>query len=212
MASLSNFARPQLSWAHLVSDILSPPIVWLLLVLLIAFNYTASAGEALYWASIYGLLICVLPAVYILIMVWQGKIGDMHMRKRQDRYRPLAIALIGAIMAWLLLRAMGAPRVFPLLALFGLVQIGVVTLVTFRWKISMHAMGITAAVVALGIMFHIHAGLLAVPLIILVGAARLHLNCHSSAQICAGALVGALVPVGLLLLLPEALHVAVQAV
>ena len=205
MASLTNFARPQLSWPHLVSDILSPPFVWLMLVGLVALEYTQTPLEALYWASIFGLLVCVLPVAYIIAMVGMGKISDLHMRNRKDRYRPLVVAIIGAVLASLLLRNMGAPRVFTLLALFGLVQISVIALVTLRWQISMHAMGITAAVVASGIIFNPHWALLGVPLIILVSAARLHLKCHNAAQILAGSMVGAFVPVILLTMVPHVL-------
>ncbi len=205
MASLTNFARLQLSWSHLVSDLLSPPVVWLALVVFVALKHTATLLEAFYWASIFGLLVCVLPTAYIIAMVSMGKIGDLHMRDRAERHRPLVVAIIGTVLAWLLLRMMGAPRVFTLLAIFGLVQISVIALVTLYWQISMHAMGITAAVVAFGVIFDPYLALWGVPLIIVVSAARIHLKCHSAAQILAGSLVGALVPVLLLLVMPELL-------
>ncbi len=104
-------------------------------------------------------------------------------------------------MAWWVLRFMGAPPVLPLLALFSLVQIATMALITLVWQISMHAMSIAGATIATALLFGIGYALFTVPLIMLVSAARLKLNRHTPPQIIARTLVGALVPVVVLALL-----------
>jgi hypothetical protein len=192
---------PEFSWARVVSDVVSPPVVWAVMVLPVAFAYSATAGQALGWALIYSLLICLLPLVFIGGMVWYGKIGDMHMKERRDRLYPFIVSILCTTLACIILYAMNAPRILPLLALISLINITVIAIITLMWQISMHAMSITSATIAVGVFFSVGSALLLVPLVVLVGAARLSLKRHTPAQILAGTLVGALVPVIVLLLI-----------
>lgn len=198
---------PQLSWARLVSDILSPPVIWVVLALLVAAAYTQSVGEAVQWAAIYSLLICIAPLLFVAFMVWRGKIGDIHMAERRERIVPLLVTTMGALMAFLILWELKAPPALPLLAFISLVQIIIMLLITMAWQISMHTMGITGATVAIGIVFNMALAMSLVPLIVLVGAARLKLKRHTPAQILAGTLVGALVPITVLLILAVSLKI-----
>lgn len=183
-----------LLWARLVSNILSPPVIWAIMAFPIAFRDAASSEQALTWAVIYCLLVCLLPLLYVVWMVKRGTITDLHMEMRQQRIRPFIVSIICTTIAWWTLRFLGAPSVVPLFALFSLVQIAVVAVITLVWQISMHAMSITGAVVAAGAFFGIIPALILLPLIILVSAARLKLQRHTLAQVIAGALVGVLVP------------------
>jgi hypothetical protein len=184
----------KLSWARLVSNILSPPVIWAIMAFPIAFRDAPSREQALAWAAIYCLLVCLLPLLYVALMVRRGRISDIHMQFRQQRIRPFVVSIICTTIAWWTLRFMGAPPVVPLFALFSLVQIAVVAVITLVWQISMHAMSITGAVVAAGAFFGVVPALILLPLIILVSAARLKLQRHTPAQVVAGALVGVIVP------------------
>jgi membrane-associated phospholipid phosphatase len=164
----------------------------------IAFRDADSQAQALTWAAIYCLLVCLLPLLYVAWMVKRGSISDLHMQIRQQRLRPFVVSLVCTTIAWWVLRFLGAPSVVPLFTLFSLVQIAVVAAITLVWQISMHAMSITGAVVATGAFFGIVPALILLPLIVLVGAARLKLERHTPAQVVAGALVGVVVPLTLL--------------
>lgn len=195
-----NFSKP--SWARVVSDVLSPPVVWGLLVIPVALQYTETRSNALFWAILYSVFICIIPVVFIAWMVARGKIGDIHMKERKERFRPMLVAIVCTSIVWWLLRRLDAPPAFPLLALMTLVQITFIMLITLAWQISMHMMSIAGATVAIGIIFSIGAAMAMIPLVMLVGAARLQLKRHTPAQVIAGTIVGALVPVLLLGLLP----------
>src|SRR4051794_26725221 len=109
------FRVPEFSWARVVSDVVSPPVVWAVMVLPVAIAYSATVSQALGWAFLYSLLICLLPLAFISLMVWWGKIGDIHMKERRDRFYPFLVSIVCTLFACILLYAMDAPRVLPLL-------------------------------------------------------------------------------------------------
>lgn len=191
---LRNLNYP-LSWARLVSDILSPPVVWAIFAFPIAFHESESQFQALVWATVYIVLVCVLPLLYIALMVRRGSITDIHMRVRQQRLRPFMVSIVCTALAWFILRAIGAPPVVPLFAMFSLIQLAVMAAITLVWQISIHAVSITGVTIATGLLFGLLPALLTAPLIVLVGAARLKLRRHTPAQVVVGTVVGAIVPV-----------------
>ena len=192
---------PQISWARLVSNILSPPVIWSFLAFPIAFRQAATPEKALLWAFTYCLMVCILPAIYIGYMVWRGQITDLHMEVRKERIRPFLVSLGGTALAWVLLRSMGAPPLLSTFALVSFVLLGTMLLVTLVWQISMHSMSITCAVVATGALYGLGPALLVSPLIPVVGVARLKLRRHTVAEVVAGSLVGAGVTALLLVIL-----------
>ena len=207
MASLSRIKQklPAYSWARLVSDLVSPPVVWAILVIPVALQYSRTTAEALMWSALYSFFICVIPLGFVAYMVKIGRIGDIHMKERRERLRPLLLSIICTTIVWWLLRVGDAPPALPLLALISLIQISIIALITLVWQISMHMMSIAGAAIAVGIIFSMSVGFLMVPLVPLVGAARLKLKRHTPAQIVAGTIIGALVPVLLLMWLPMSL-------
>ncbi len=180
------------SWARLISNILSPPVVWGFLAFPIAFRAAETTQQAILWAVTYGMFVCLMPAVYIGWMVWRGKITDIHMQVREQRIRPFIVSIVGTAVAWQVLQLMGAPSLLPLFALFSLIQIAVMLAVTLKWQISMHSMSITCAVVTTGALYGLGPALLVSPLIPVVGAARIKLQRHTLSQVVAGGLVGAI--------------------
>ena len=192
---------PQISWARLISNILSPPVIWGCSPFQLPFAKRSRREQALLWAFTYCVMVCLLPAVYIGFMVWRGHITDLHMEVRKERIRPFLVSLIGTALAWEMLRLMGAPPLLPTFALVSFVLLGTMLLVTLVWQISMHSMSITCAVVATGALYGLGPALLLSPLIPVVGAARLKLRRHTLAEVVAGSLVGGCVTVLLLLIL-----------
>lgn len=184
-------------WAQVVSNALSPPLVWAVMVLPIAFRDARTPLQAFEWAFVYGLLVCLLPMLYVAWMVHRGSITDLHMRVRRERLRPFAVSLVCTLTAWGALVAMEAPPIVPLFALCSLVQLAVMAGITLVWQISMHAMSISGAVVAAGAFFGAVPALAVLPLVLLVGAARLRLKRHTVSQVLAGAAVGVIVPLAL---------------
>jgi membrane-associated phospholipid phosphatase len=78
-----------------------------------------------------------------------------------------------------------------------LAHLTLMAVITLGWQISMHAMSISGALVATGIVFGLFPALMVAPLVPLVGTARLRLERHTPAQVIAGTLLGALVTIAL---------------
>jgi len=185
---------PDFGWARLVSDLFSPPVIWGALAIPIALRDAPTRGLALMWAAVYILLVCIVPLIYISIMIKRGKISDIHLSDRSERVKPLIVSLISTGVAWLALRAMGAPPVVPQLALTTLIQIGILALITLMWQISMHTMSSGAAVVGSTLIYGPIAAFITIPMLFLVGWARLNLHKHTLAQVIAGATLGLVIP------------------
>lgn len=195
-----NYAR--LYWARIISNLFSPPMVWAVLVFPMAFREEHPLEQKLLWALTYGILVCLMPLLYIMWMVRRGKISDWHMPERRERMLPFLFSILCTTVAWQVLRLMGAPPMLPMVAIFTLAELLVMSVITLVWQISMHAMSISVAVVATGIVFGPVLALLVSPLMPLVGIARLKLERHTLSQVVAGLLVGAIIPLILLPLLP----------
>lgn len=174
----------------MISDVLSPPVIWGVLAFPIAFREADSRDQALLWAFTYTIMVCILPAIYIGLMVWRGRISDIHLKERKERIGPFIVSLIGTGLAWAMLNLMGAPPLLPVFALVSLVLLLTMTLVTLVWQISMHSMSIACAVVATGALYGLGPALLISPLIPVVGVARIKLRRHTLAEVIAGGLLG----------------------
>ncbi|MFO7322637.1 MAG: hypothetical protein DIU68_012975 [Chloroflexota bacterium] len=186
----AGLSLPKVSWARIVSDLISPPVVWALLAFPIAHRADHN-GTPVVWAIVYGTLVCWLPLFYVAWNVRNGNITDLHMKVRRERIRPFIVTLLGSTAALAMLVAAGAPRLMPLFALFSLIQLALMTLITLVWQISVHSMSITGAVVTTGALYGVGPALVLFPLVPLVGAARYKLGRHTLSQIIAGAVVGA---------------------
>lgn len=181
-------------WARFISNVISPPMVWAVMVFIIAVHTAKTRTDALVWGLTYSIPVCLLPILYIAWEVRRGHISDIHMKERQERIRPFLVSIICTALAWVTLRLMGTPDILPLVAGVTLLQLIAMAVITLVWQISMHAMSIMVAVVATGVVFGAGPALAVFPLVPIVGAARLKLQRHTLAQVVAGAAIGALIP------------------
>ncbi len=189
-------ALPRPRWddrlARWVSDILSPPVVAMAGLTLVA--QTVATPAAWGWASFYLALVVLAPTLYVIWLLRRGEVTDFHLRVREQRIKPLLVILAAMVVAALALLVGAAPRLLLALASAGAIQATIIFLVTLRWKISGHAAAITG--------FAILSWLLASPAaapaalsVALVIWARLQLRRHTFLQTLAGAAVGALISV-----------------
>lgn len=185
-------------WARFISNVISPPMVWAVMMFVIAVHTAEMQMDSplwgLVWGLTYGLLVCLLPILYIAWEVRRGKISDIHMKERHERMRPFLVSMGCAALAWVLLRLMGTPAILWLVAGVTLLQLTAMAVITLVWQISMHVMSIMVAVVAMGVVFGPTSALVVFPLVPIVGVARLKLQRHTLAQVVAGAAIGALIP------------------
>ena len=184
--------------ARLVTEVMSP-VVLIVFVTLIVAVHSAGALRGLALGLVAIFFAGVLPYGLVLIGVRRGRITDHHVSRREQRPRMMAIALASVAVGLLVLRWLDAPRaVFALMAAMvaGLV---VALAVTSFWKISIHAAAAAGTVASLAILVN-PWWLILTPLVVLTGWARVEIRDHTPVQVSVGAIVGAVVAAGVLIL------------
>jgi len=126
------------------------------------------------------------PMLYVFWLYATDRISDLDMSVRIEREMVFTAFVIfyslGAAALWLV----HAPRLMIAAMLGYLVSTMIVQYITRYWKISTHALGITAPLVVLTLLY----GNQTLPfwvLIPMVGWARVYLKAHTTLQVVAGA-------------------------
>ncbi|MCE7897928.1 MAG: hypothetical protein DPW11_04690 [bacterium] len=174
-------------FAEIVSRVLDP--VWeipLAILLAVAF----AATEGLRWRFL-GLLLfidAVVPMIFFLIMLLNKQIKDWDIQKRQQRIPLYTFTLICHLAGLWLAHELGKTELVSVLGVFYVVGI-IFTLITLKWKISLHG-GVNAVLVTAINMFYGWQYLWLYGLLALVMWARVYQRHHSWAQVTAGAVLG----------------------
>lgn len=179
------------SSAVVVSQVGSPPVS----AMAAAFVAAGMEGgpTAFGWATLHVSLMVMFPLVYLVSLLRRGKVSDLDVYHREERWRPFLATVTGAWCGWALLQHFQAPG--SLVGVTGVLALEavVVFLVTLSWKISLHC----ATVAVAGALVWKLTGS---PLALMIGVplmiwSRLLLRRHTPAQTIAGTLVGLLLVV-----------------
>ena len=169
-----------------VSAALNAPLITVVAFAMLIWHLDAPNSPLLIGiAAFFG---CVLPIVTALAMLRLNIIDDIYAEERDSRYIPFLwtdLFYLAGIVALNLANA--PPAVIALMSCYfvnGLVLL----LITFKYKISIHASGVSGPVTALVYII----GLTMIPLflfLIPVAWARVELDAHTKWQVTAGAVV-----------------------
>ncbi|MFN2145876.1 MAG: hypothetical protein ACK2T7_11040 [Anaerolineales bacterium] len=173
--------------ARLVSNIISPPLVSVLGILLMA-NFIGTK-EAWQWAWVFVGLVVLVPTLYVVLLLKQGKIDNFHIPNRENRKKPYLVIIGSNLLGVILMALMGAPFLLVAFGVMGVTQSTLLFLINTYWKISGHATAISGLsvfiVAALG--WSLAPVLVMVPL---VAWARIRTYSHTFWQTIAGILTG----------------------
>ncbi len=174
--------------ANLVSNIFSPFLIGLILILVVSFEATVSVFEAIKWSLILTALSILPIFLFSVYLVRHNRLDSVFANVRQQRTKIYALAVILAGVSCIILLFLKAPLI--LLALFvAAFSANVIFMgVNFWWKISLHTAFITAAVTVLFILYGFMATA-SIVLVLLVAWARIKLEHHSLAQVVSAALL-----------------------
>lgn len=129
-----------------------------------------------------------LPLMGVLVLLKQGIISDYFATERTERFVPFLASIVSYLLGTFVLVYINAPSAITALMATYIVNGIVLVLITTKWKISIHASGISSPVTALVYLLGTH--LLPLFLIFLpVAWARLELKAHSKMQLTMGALL-----------------------
>ncbi|MET8352813.1 MULTISPECIES: phosphoesterase PA-phosphatase [unclassified Micromonospora] len=183
---------PGLRIARLVTELTAPAVLVSVLMVTVSWHSSRNPGHGLAWGLLATLFVTGIPFAYIVGGVRRGRLTDHHIGRRDQRRVPLLVGL-GSVAAGLaLLAVLGAPRPLLALAVAGLAGLVVAVSVSHWWKMSIHSAVAAGTLIILVLTFGTEL-LVAVPLLGVVGWARVRLRDHTVAQVLAGGVLGAII-------------------
>ncbi len=155
-------------------------------------GWKAAGWEGVLWAWLTLLMLTGLPLIYVWVGIRRGWVSDWELSRRSDRPRFILVSLSSDLLALVVLKLLGAPRLIWLLPLvYASLGITMFTISNF-WKISLHMVGVSGFATLLSYVFGPSAWWTFVFLPI-VAWARWHRRKHTIPQLIAGAIAGALI-------------------
>lgn len=160
------------------------------------FSYTVPDLSRLALYTIIILNTLLFPVLVSYMLIRRGWIKSFEMEKREERLFPFIANFLLMLVASFMIYKLRLPRVFYLLTLGAAASVLVAVFVNFKWKISIHMIGIGGLV---GTFFGLSTFLLVdlrIPIIFsllvagVIGTARISLGVHNPSQIYSGFIVG----------------------
>jgi membrane-associated phospholipid phosphatase len=179
-------ARVWTDLARIFSTVCNPFLTSLALFVILAGASSHSTRE--FWVLLFNsvLFTSIGPMLFVFYLYASDRISDLDMSVREERERIFVAFVLFFALGTVDLWWIGAPRIMTAaMAGYALSSL-VVQWITRYWKISTHALGITAPLVALSAIF----GSRPLPFLILIPIvcwARVYLRAHTLAQVLAGA-------------------------
>lgn len=173
--------------AKLITNLINPPLVASVGVFILA--AWLGGGLVYGWAVFFVIVVAVLPTLYTIWLLKQGKVEAFFLPKRENRIRVIVAMVITNTIGVVVMFLGRAPFIMIAFGAVGILQSVMILIITFFWKISAHMIGISGLSTFMAIVFG-GWGALALLMIPLVAWARLHLGSHSYSQVFGGVILG----------------------
>jgi len=137
-----------------------------------------------------------LPVLTAIILLQKGMIRSLEMESIAERRIPFISTAVFYLICFYLLRQLPVPRLLSLMVLGATITIFIAWLLSFRWKVSIHMIGIGGLIGMLfGLSQILNADLLTIIITStifsgLLGTSRLILGAHTPKQVYIGFLIG----------------------
>lgn len=183
----------KLKIAKTISTITNPPIVCIPLFLIICLVLSFENGLFNFNKFIVLELISLVFASILpmaIIVYWAKKLNtDGDISNRQDRFVPLVVGIISYFIGFIVSLVLGVDNFLTALLLCYSINTGVVLLITFKWKISIHTTGLSGPVGALILLLGPIGAVFGIIYPMLIWS-RVILNKHTLAQVITGGVQG----------------------
>ena len=172
--------------AKILSTIFNPFLTALALFVILSHVRAATTGDFWWLLFLSTLFTSILPMLFIFWLYATDRISDLDMSVREEREKVFGAFVVFYLLGTVTLWGTHSPRLLiATMAGYTLSTI-VVQYITRYWKISTHALGITAPLVVLCLLYGAQP-LPFLPLIPAVCWARVYLKAHTVLQVIAGA-------------------------
>ena len=137
----------------------------------------------------------------MLYLLKTDRIAELHMSNTSERHLPYLSAVLFSAAAFTLLSVADGPALLRCLTIFNMVELALLATINIFWLISIHATGIMASFVLVGLIFGwLPATVIVLPFVAAVCAVRLYLRRHTVTQVVAGLVLGVISSFSLTLL------------
>jgi len=172
--------------ASSISALMNAPLITLVTFIPLVLRF----GNGNTWSllAITGFFGCILPLISVVALLKMKVISDFYASERDERFIPFLTTILSYVMGTITLVMVKAPMPITALMMCYVFNGLVLASITLKWKISIHASGVTSPITALVYLL----GTRLVPLFLLVLPviwARLELKAHSKMQLTVGALL-----------------------
>lgn len=178
--------------ARLLTELLAPIVLIVALLFAVAVHASPSVGRGLLYGAVTAFFAGGLPYAIMMLGIRQGRLGDRHLSKRQERPVMMVIGLVSVTVGLALTWWLGAPRALFALVAAMVAGVAIALAITMIWKISIHTACAAGTLAILVLEFGPTMWAL-LPLVAAIAWARVALRDHTIAQVGAGAVVGYLV-------------------
>lgn len=171
-----------------IASILSPYMVMAVFIMVISYSYSKDLSQFLPWMLSFFVFALVIPAVYILWLMENKLVKDIHITERQSRVKPFWVAGISALAGAILLWQLHATQQVAIVAtIYALNALGIAIITQF-WKISVH-MALLASVATMSIILFGERFWWLYLLLIPLAWSRIYRQRHTIWQTIAGAML-----------------------
>ncbi len=179
-------------FAKILSYIFDGSYISIPVFIIICIKVVDNLFLALGWAILCLIFATIIPFLYIFILYRKKLVYDLHLPKKENRIRPLIVAIISYIMGFFVLYVLEAPLFLKAMFAISLINAVILTTITYFWKISFHTSWITVTSISFYVLFGKWMLLLFL-LIPLIGWARVKIRRHTIMQAILGIIISGII-------------------
>lgn len=174
--------------ARIISTVFVPPSFTIVIFTIFAFTLESEPSKqvlTILTALGFGFIA---PILLFLILRKKGKLADQDASIKEERTIPFLIAIIFYLIGlWIMIKF--DLNIISIAFWFCYISNTIITIIINNfWKISAHSMGVAGPFSSLVFVFG-WTGILLLPIVLLVGWARVELKCHTTSQVVTGILL-----------------------
>lgn len=178
--------KKYLEAAKMITTISTPAIVGG--ALLFYALYELSPNVEIFLKTFFSVLTLsiILPVLFIFYLMKKGKVGNFHLKEREDRALPFGFTLIAGTISLVLVRYFGNdPMLIRMFLTFFLMALGYSVITFLKYKISGHVFIFSSAIFIL-VSFIDLRFIYLLPLVIPIGWARVYQDDHTTKEVVGG--------------------------
>lgn len=175
--------------ARITTNIFVPPVNTLILFVIIIFYQFESKQDQILALSVAFLFSFFLPILFFIWLRRKDLVADVDATNKEERTIPYLFGILLCIIALLISYFFWGFTLFSKIWLIYSVNTIWLIAINKFWKISAHAIGMSAPI---GVLFFVFGqpSLIALVLLLYIGWTRLYLKKHTISQIIAGSIFG----------------------